>query len=78
MHHIVDPRAPGEIIQSRIRRENPDVVVFGHTHKQFNQMIGKTLYLNPGYAGRQRFKLERSVAILNCEDSGIRVEFKQL
>ena len=78
VHHIVDPRAPGEIIQHRIHLENPDVVVFGHTHKPCNEWIGQTLYINPGYAGRQRFKLERSVAILHCSDAGIRVEFKEL
>ncbi len=77
-HHIVDPRAPGEIIRQRILRENPDVVVFGHTHKPFNQRIGKTLYFNPGYAGQPRFNLERSIAILHCDDRGIRAEFKAL
>ena len=78
VHHIVDVRAPSETIRQRILRENPDVVVFGHTHKPFNQMVGKTLYFNPGYAGKQRFNLKRSVAILHCDDSGIRAEFKEL
>ncbi len=78
LHHIVDPQSPGEIIQQRILRERPDVVVFGHTHKPYNQTIGKTLYFNPGYAGKQRFSLERSVAILTCDDSGICAEFKKL
>ena len=78
VHHIVDPHAPGEIIKQRILRENPGVVVFGHTHKAFNQMIGKTLYFNPGYAGKQRFNLERSVAILHCDKKEIRSEFLPL
>ena len=75
VHHIVDVRAPAQVIRQRILRENPDVVVFGHTHKPCNQTIGKTLYFNPGYAGKQRFNLERSVAILHCDEEGIHSEF---
>jgi len=78
VHHIVDVRSPSEIIRQRIHREKPDVVVFGHTHKPCNQTIGKTLYFNPGYAGKQRFNLERSVAILHCDETEIRSEFLPL
>src|SRR5262245_2266986 len=35
VHHIVDPKAPEDKIKRKIIRENPDVVVFGHTHKPF-------------------------------------------
>lgn len=78
MHHIVDVREPHEIIRRRIEREAPDVVVFGHTHKPHNEVIGSTLYFNPGYAGKPRFNLPRSVALLHCTADGIRVEFKPL
>ena len=78
VHHIVDVRAPAEAIRQRILREHPDVVVFGHTHKPFNQRIGQTLYFNAGYAGRQRFNLERSIAILHCGKKDIRPEFLTL
>jgi predicted phosphodiesterase len=47
------------------------VVVFGHTHKAFCQTIGGILFFNPGYAGKQRFALERSVAILRCSGKAI-------
>jgi hypothetical protein len=78
VHHIVDPRKPAEAVQRRINREGPDVVVFGHTHKPFSETIGRTLYFNPGYAGKPRFKLARSVAILHCDTNGIRPEFLEL
>ena len=78
VHHIVDPRKPAEAIQRRIIREGPDVIVFGHTHKPFCETIGRTLYFNPGYAGKQRFNLARSVAILHCDTNGIRPEFLEL
>jgi len=78
VHHIVDPRRPAVAIQRRILRENPDAVVFGHTHKPFDETIGRTLYFNPGYAGKPRFNLPRSVAILHCDGNGIRPEFLEL
>ena len=75
IHHIVAPRAPSDAVKQRLIRDNPDVVIFGHTHKPFNQVIGRTLFFNPGYAGKQRFNLERSVAILHCDEKEIRPEF---
>ena len=75
VHHIVDVRAPQELIAGRIKREAPDAVIFGHTHKPHNEVVGSTLYFNPGYAGKPRFNLPRSVAILHCQPSGIRAEF---
>jgi putative phosphoesterase len=78
VHHIVDVRRPAEPIRRRIQREQPDVVVFGHSHKPFNEVIGRTLYLNPGYAGKSRFNQPRSVAVLHSEPAGLRAEFHEL
>jgi uncharacterized protein len=78
VHHIVNPHSPPEAITERLARERLDAVVFGHTHKPFCQTIGSTLYLNPGYAGKARFRLERSVAVLHCGERGIRAEFLKL
>ena len=75
VHHIVNPRALTDDLNDRIAREKPDVVLFGHTHKPFCETIGDILFFNPGYAGKQRFSLERSVAILHCDGSGLRHEF---
>jgi hypothetical protein len=38
---------------------------------------GNTLFFNPGYAGRSRFGMPRSVAILHSEDACLRAEFKE-
>jgi uncharacterized protein len=78
VHHIVDPKSPDHKIKRKIIRENPDVVVFGHTHKPFCETIGSTLYLNPGYAGKQRFNLPRTVAILACDAEGMTADFLEL
>jgi hypothetical protein len=78
IQHIVDPPNLTDDLKSRMAEYRPDVVVFGHTHKAYNVRMGGTLFFNPGYAGRQRFALERSVAIFHCEAKGIRAEFKSL
>jgi putative phosphoesterase len=78
VHHIVNPHRSPTRSGARIARERPDVVVFGHTHKPFSETIGGTRFFNPGYAGKSRFGLERSVAILHCGDKGIRTEYLKL
>jgi uncharacterized protein len=74
LHHIINPRALSEALERRISRERPDVVVFGHTHKPFCETIGSILFFNPGYAGKSRFGMPRSVAILHCDEQGVRHE----
>lgn len=78
VHHIVNPHALGDPLKDRIAHERPGVVVFGHTHKPFSEIIGATRFFNPGYAGKTRFGLERSVAILHCGEKGIRAEYLKL
>ena len=75
VHHIVNPHALTDELKDRLATSRPDAVVFGHTHKPFCQTLGGVLYLNPGYAGKQRFALERSVAILHCGVEEMRGEF---
>jgi uncharacterized protein len=78
LHHIVNPQSLTDALSARIARERPDAVVFGHTHKPFCETIGGTLFFNPGYAGKSRFGLERSVALLHCGEKGIRAEYLKL
>ncbi len=78
LHHIVELPSPADRIKNRIIRENPDVVIFGHTHKPHCEAMGQTLYFNPGYAGKPRFKMPRTVAVLNCDETGITAEYSPL
>ncbi len=78
VHHIVEPKRLTDTLKRRIIHSDPQVVLFGHTHKPFNEIIEGIHFLNPGYAGKPRFKLERSVAILHLEDGRRRVEFLEL
>jgi uncharacterized protein len=78
VQHIVTPQSLADPIKARIARERLNAVVFGHTHKPFCQIIGGALFFNPGYAGKSRFGLQRSVAILHCSEKGIREEYLSL
>ena len=78
IHHIVNPFAPDDRLKERIARAQPQVVVFGHTHRTFCETIGGVLYFNPGSAGKPKFGLGRTVAILHCDAKEIRHEFMNL
>ena len=74
VQHIVDPRVPDEALRRRLVRHKPDFVIFGHTHKAFDQTINGVRFFNPGYAGRPRFNLSRSVAILHGKGAAFDAE----
>ena len=78
VHHIVEPVSFAERLKSNAGEQVPDVVVFGHTHKPFHQQLGNTLFFNPGYAGKSRFGMERTVAILHCEKDEVRWQYHRL
>ena len=78
VQHIVNPHSLTDPLKARMARERADVVVFGHTHKPSSEMIGGTRFFNPGYAGKSRFGLERSVAIVHSDNQGIRAEYLPL
>ncbi len=77
IHHIVSPYALTPELESQIKRASPHVVVFGHTHRRFDEMINGVLFINPGYSGQPKPGAERSVAILHLEKTP-RVEFISL
>src|SRR5262245_3065825 len=78
LHHIVTPGEGSSRIATKLKAEAPDVVMFGHTHKPFAQQFSRTLFFNPGYAGKQRFDLPRSVCLLEVQGTEIRHEFVML
>lgn len=78
VHHIVNPHAPSEKVENRLRKDRPDVVVFGHSHKTFCESIKGILFFNPGYAGKPKFGAARRVALLHCDKEEIRHEYVAL
>lgn len=75
VQHIVNPFAPDDTLKNRLTREQPSVVVFGHTHKRFCETKGRILFFNPGYSGKAKLGTDRSVAIFHCDEKEIRHEF---
>jgi uncharacterized protein len=50
-----------------VERLQPDVVVFGHSHRPYRARLGSTLFFNPGSAGPRRFRLPRTVGLLRLD-----------
>jgi len=78
LRHIFDANSPGVEMKDLLRREKPHAIVFGHTHVRCFGRLGDVILFNPGYAGRQRFKLPRSVGILRCDELGISAQHLDL
>ena len=78
VHHIVNPHAQSDKLKMKVAREQPDAIIFGHTHKRFCETIGGILFFNPGYSGKPKSGVERSIAILHCDEKEIRAEFLPL
>lgn len=64
------------------RRENfkPEtrLVIFGHTHSPLRARLGDCLFLNPGAAGKKRFRLPRTCSLLEIREGEIRAQLISL
>ncbi len=77
IHHIVSPRSLTAELEAQIKLAQPNVILFGHTHRRFEETINGVLFINPGYSGQPKQGVERSVAVLHLEKM-LRVEFISL
>lgn len=50
------------------------VVVFGHSHRYYQENIMGRLWLNPGSCGWPRFGKELTMAVLTVQDGALQVE----
>ena len=55
-----------------------NVVISGHSHQPSIEQRGNVLYINPGSAGRKRFKLPVSLAKLTVAGSEVQAELVYL
>ena len=78
VHHIVDLPVPSQLVRVAMADEQPNVVVFGHTHMPYNEHHDGVLFLNPGSASNPRGDSAPSVAIVECNESGLIVKFVAL
>lgn len=66
MTHIGRPEEDwARALDARSGAERPRLVICGHTHAPRRAECGGYLFLNPGSAGRRRFSLPLSVALLD-------------
>lgn len=65
-------------LEPSVSLENYDVVVSGHSHQPSVTERGGVLYLNPGSAGRKRFKLPVTLARLVVEGERVEAELVRL
>ena len=78
VHHIVDLPFPSQLVREAIADEQPNVVVFGHTHMPCNEQHNGVLFLNPGSASNPRGGSAPSVAIVKCNKAVLNVKFVAL
>ncbi|OPY98821.1 phosphodiesterase [Bradyrhizobium sacchari] len=57
-------------LASKPAPEGVAAVICGHSHRASVKNVGGVLYLNPGSAGPQRFKLPITLATLDLDESG--------
>ena len=55
-----------------------DAIISGHSHVPKIHTVGGVRYLNPGSAGRRRFKLPITLATLEVTPDGMRPEIHEL
>ena len=63
-HILPKPQKPAPRVVASLREEPADIVIFGHSHMQFNDRVGGVWYFNPASAGPRRFHLPVSVGLL--------------
>ena len=75
VQHIVDPHRLQASLRERLKRIEPDVVVFGHTHQPFCETLGGILFLNPGSVTQPRGDYRPSMVRLTIDHRKITAKF---
>jgi len=61
-------------IELKAKKENADIVIFGHTHTPLNIHKDGIIYLNPGSVSLPRIVDYRSLYIMNLENNNIEID----
>jgi len=75
IHHIVDFSVPSNTVRTLLAEEQPQVVVFGHTHMPFCETLGGVLFLNPGSVTQPRGDYRPSMVRLIIDHGKITPKF---
>ena len=74
----VDPHRLQASLRERLKRIEPDVVVFGHTHEPYCKTIGGILFLNPGSVTRPRGGHRSSLIRMTLKNGKMTPKFIEL
>ena len=72
--HRYDVKYGTKFLQTKAEREGADIVVFGHSHETFSEVINGTLYIDPGSLSLPRGGSKRGFAILEIDGDNIKVK----
>jgi uncharacterized protein len=64
-HILPRPSKPGKHVLRALKREEADVVVFGHSHLPHDEELDGIRYFNPASAGPRRFDYPTSVGMFD-------------
>jgi uncharacterized protein len=78
VHDLGSREHPRPRVAAALARARPDIVVHGHSHHPEAALHAGRLYVNPGSAGRRRFTLPRTAAILTISGRRAEVSFFEL
>jgi putative phosphoesterase len=78
VHALGTVREPDLKVQFLLEAEKPRIVVSGHSHKGALEVHEGRLYVNPGGAGKKRFKLIRSAAVLEVGAKQVKATLRSL
>ena len=68
----------GAADKKMLDRMQPDIVVFGHSHRPYVERRGRTMLFNPGSAGPKRFSLPRTVGLLSLAENHVEAQIIRL
>jgi putative phosphoesterase len=60
-----------EYVRDSFKSECPDIIIFGHSHHPFNELISGVLYFNPGSPTDMVYSEARSFGIIEINDHGV-------
>ncbi len=77
--HLLDPSRYNVSALEFFQDEDPQIVIHGHSHVAKNETEGGVVFLNPGAAGRPRFRDVPSVAVIEVRpDKSFEILFMEI
>jgi len=64
IHEIGRPGRPLPEVGRLLTRHRPELVIYGHSHVPADEVRDGIRWVNPGSAGKKRFRLPRTCALL--------------